>query len=768
MVSLGGLAGAFGDNNMQNKSAFDTFLVNFLSGFGEHRAHIYKWRNKNIECKKGVFIGVPENVFIDHGGACTGININHKINKFYKSTSELVASESENTISEWKDGITLHAFNSGILFFSNLVFESASPDTCLSAFLLAARINGVPSNELPASWINYATRWELGDIRSTGETRESWGALCNALTHTFLNLTKNILDEDKNYAIAFNSAVMFIAQLLAQGQLPNKVMRANNISFYSVALAYLDNEQNQYNQLKRNSTILQLRVPVKNSHRFRQVDAILVEDGVSLGTIKNFARTDKDTFFGNGFLFMAVTREQEKGDEGHMVISVDPTQYIELPHLWKRLEAAEDKAWDGMRPRNKPRMMPVSYPLNDGPNQPWWDDHGNYTLLAAPYKVESDGIQGTMLDWKNVCDIIWDVYSPKNGVEFRYINNDGIVKLLNSKSTISWEENFGVPVSIDNVPGALIVNKEIIHVDDIVTIPPKKCVAILAYVSESSDVLTWTPTIRKILAARLIVPDGNKIEIKDLPSDEDFESFDIPGGSVIISNYGVLLIDDWTEKQINGKDMFRDVEHIRKRLLSINKLESRVRFVSEAVSDYTSGTSSKLHGSRLVRELWSIWAEANAVKKATESLGLAPRSIRFRERLEHWWGVKARLDQLMSDCNETERVVTSLTNVRSGSFISALTIYGFPFMLLTNFFSVDALKLPPVPNFDNFTHLSNWGVNWWQITVYLLASSFLSGGLLVATSIIGRISKFSGIKRNKVKLNQIARTWSELHNSGRS
>ena len=104
------------------------------------------------------------------------------------------------------------------------------------------------------------------------------------------------------------------------------------------------------------------------------------------GAAKAFARNDHEhAWFCQGFSLIAVYRPLANPGED-LTISVDPTAGIHLEDLWRALERLEDRRWGDKRPRDQPRPL-KSYEKktdNPGPNQPWWDYGGRYTLVAAP------------------------------------------------------------------------------------------------------------------------------------------------------------------------------------------------------------------------------------------------------------------------------------------------------------------------------------------------------------------------------------------------
>jgi hypothetical protein len=105
---------------------------------------------------------------------------------------------------------------------------------------------------------------------------------------------------------------------------------------------------------------------------------------------------------------MAVHNSKVKGTGNDIVISVDPLKNVYLKALWSTLEKEENLLWGKSRPKNNPRPL-KSYPHNNGPNEPWWDDMGNYTLIAAPKMVGSE--YGRCVSWNRVKELIKQLYA---------------------------------------------------------------------------------------------------------------------------------------------------------------------------------------------------------------------------------------------------------------------------------------------------------------------------------------------------------------------
>lgn len=190
----------------------------------------------------------------------------------------------------------------------------------------------------------------------TAAPRTAWAALLSALGHGYLSPAEVCADDPRSrhpqLGAAWRAALRFTASLMLQGIDPRAV-----------------------------------------PPDWTQADAIRAS-----------------AFLRQGFAVMGLYRPGERGTGNDMTVSVDPRTGIDLRELWIELERLETARWDGQRPHDRIRAL-QSYPPGTGWNQPWWDDHGRYTLLGAP-KALPDWPAGSRLDWPEVLDAIWRCYGP--------------------------------------------------------------------------------------------------------------------------------------------------------------------------------------------------------------------------------------------------------------------------------------------------------------------------------------------------------------------
>jgi hypothetical protein len=252
----------------------------------------------------------------------------------------------------------------------DIVIEDFSPDTIITIYML---ING----KIPQKYINYATKWENGE--SDKDVFKSYGVLQNALI--------NSIDGDETFKV--EKSLEFLDFLIKNGyDLDN--IPSNGYSLYKIALNKLQEEYQKFDEILKNAEIYTLEINGK------KVKAVFLDNVAITPLIKLLLRQK--------FEFIASFNEKYKGSGNDVVISVSPESGLHLKELWKNLEKSETKKWQGKRPNDNPRKI-VS---TDKWNEPWWDDMGKYTLIAAPKKIGE--IYGSKLNYDEIKKIILQTY----------------------------------------------------------------------------------------------------------------------------------------------------------------------------------------------------------------------------------------------------------------------------------------------------------------------------------------------------------------------
>ena len=378
-----------------------------------------------------------------HGGDGSFIVLNHKHATNASETgcsapasvSEYVLSASEALRASWRQ-----CFPQGMASVRRLVVEDASLDTCMALLLFARQISpdcvyevkslgavqlhgagSAGAEQRLSSWVDYTTAWEAGRYIDGADFSLSAGCQMAALAHSFLaNQETDEARRDANVANALRACLVLLDGYMAVNARAIDAQPPRHLAEVAQAEAQLDFERQLYELALKHGVQTQLLLPMAHSARRLLVDALIVEDIEMSGLLKVLARSDRvNSKTRRGFAVLALYRPTEVGTGGDMVISVDPNVGVSLEALWERLEALENKAWGADRPRDKPRKGVVRYtdpatgmPLASAPNQPWYDEQGRYTLIAAPKQLD-DGQLGSRLSWKgDVLPAMWEVFKP--------------------------------------------------------------------------------------------------------------------------------------------------------------------------------------------------------------------------------------------------------------------------------------------------------------------------------------------------------------------
>jgi len=354
------------------------------------------------------------------------------------SVSEYVRSASPDLRESWR-----RCFPNGMRSVRRIVVVDASLDTCMALLLFAQAVtvdaereeqelgavqtHGAGSAEAIRridTWVHYVTAWEQGRYPDGDDYRRSAACLMTALAHSRLpsGMTSEAGDDTVNASVAHalrGCLTLLDAYIGANAQAVD-AWPPRDVTESVQAQAQLGVERQLYDAALKHGVQTQLLLPVRGCERKLLVDALIVEDMEIAGLLKVFARSDTiNSKTGRGFTLLAMYRPQAAGTGNDMVISVNPDVGVQLAPLWRRLEELEDRAWGADRPRENPRLGIGGYtdpttggPTRGAPDQPWYDEGGRCTLIAAP-KCLPTGALGTRLCWKDdVLPALWDVFRP--------------------------------------------------------------------------------------------------------------------------------------------------------------------------------------------------------------------------------------------------------------------------------------------------------------------------------------------------------------------
>ena len=428
---------------------------NMTASLPRHAQRAGRWWTRDrltIHFNPGAKVGEPGDLLVGIGHASDAsqfVALNHKtagdspgrLGFGAASVSECVLNASRDLRASWR-----RTFPEGIASVRRIVVEDASLDTCMALLLFAQAIaeeakdadpdlhelgavqtHGAGNAEAEQrlnSWISYVTAWEQGRYRDGEDYRRSAACLMTALAHSRLpsgkpSATGAIVD-DASVAAALGGCLTLLDAYIAANAEAVDALPPRGVPESVQAQAQLGIERQLYDAALKHGVQTQLLLPVQGCERKLLVDALIVEDIEIAGLLKIFARNDHiNSKTGRGFALLALHRPQAAGTGNDMVISVDPDVGVALAPLWKRLEELEDCAWGSDRPRNNPRRGIGGYtdrktgsPLPGAPDEPWFDEGGRCTLVAAPKSLPT-GAPGSRLSWKeDVLPALWDVFQP--------------------------------------------------------------------------------------------------------------------------------------------------------------------------------------------------------------------------------------------------------------------------------------------------------------------------------------------------------------------
>jgi len=651
-----------------------------------------------------IFIGVGERTMAKGPSAPgVGIILQHK-GTDYGSVSDYVQHAAEGQIDAWRHSLGNPASLRDIE--ATLYIEDASPDTCLGFVLFLAQIGGVEREALPALWCDYATRWETGDTQTTGSPFDSWGCLHSALGHSFIapQQDKSQLDS-RGVEASFPVCLRYVLFLLTQQLDPSQIPEYLPSMEHSRARAHLQQEHQAYRQSLTSAELLQLRVPMRAVHRTLLIDAYFATEVTVSGVKKAFLRNDTEhCWLKQGFSLMALYRPLAKGTGDDIIVSVTPSTDIHLKELWYELERQEDQRWEGQRPCDDPRPGVADYSDGSGPNQPWWDEGGRYTLIAAPRNVGDQ--PGSKLSWDDVRETIWSLYNPAKHLRF-----------------IPDGANSNAPRPLHQCPAVATSVAEI------------KRLVIARWDETNDDSLALSPTMKRYMGACAMAEHPHGVTLRGLPSSQSFDFCKLPGGFAVIHGKGVLLIDDWTNEPLNKAACQQEFEQVARLLERIRQSDEEITTQVQQVRDLLEA-GHRLFYMKIISQLSRSELKLRSGLFDTRPLTEDENVLAFRRKLEKRWGIKDQLANLNDIAGQMNAMVQNHVEVRSNHLINGLTIYGFPIILFATFFERIFGSIPAWHFF---------GIQWFPLIIYLL---LISLGVL---SIRLMAYKLNRLGKNEVK-----------------
>lgn len=640
----------------------------------------------------------------------TGLALNHKTAGIERHRQPSVSSLVANALPERAYAALRSSSSEDLrraLERMQLVVEDASPDTCLAFILLLCRVLGVQTAALPAKWIDYVNRWEAGDVHSTGKPPVSWGALSSALTHSYYPVAGKPNRAAPESLHAAHSTALLAGLRLCAWLLANRIEPAavpTDIDMPELARArqFLKYEQVVYQQSIPNANLLQLLVPIADTDRLMYVDSYIATEWEISGSKKVFLRTDEQhAHFRNGFTLMALHRPAPPGSEhaGEITFSVDPFSGLHLRSLWYALEQLEDQRWEGARPSDKPRKGIAGYPHGHGPNEPWWDDHGRYTLLGSPRPI--DGQPSSRIDWLDAQEVLWKLYNPGR-------------ELIAAECTTIPDQANRPSGPAHQAEGSQFCGKRLVMLD-------------WKDEGEVGKLTAWTPTLQRYLAAcsQRAFPDG--VSLRDLPDPDQFDHVLLPGGSAFITGEGVLLLNHPDPCPMPMGDLRIQFERAARRSQWIADAKIRTEQAIQDIGEVMNVVNFRKER-QVLQSLKQLRLEMFQVMAETDT-GVADHDVqRFRAAVEKRWGLQTHHEALAGQVTDGEELTMRYSDIRTNRIIAGLTIFGAPAALFAGALDVLFGDMQPI--------WSPWGVN---MTVLLSYLGLTAVGTLLLIVILRRL-----------------------------
>ncbi len=619
----------------------------------------------------------------------------------YRSLSALLQHVADDQIDHWWHCLGQPATPADLQ--ATLYVEDASPDTCLGLVLFLARVFGVSQAALPTLWCNYADRWEQGDVRTTGQPFASWGCLHSALAHDFIAPQSGAAPDAQGIETAFPICLRYLLGLLTLGVIPDQVPEILPLEEHHAARLYLRQEYQDYLHTLTSAECLQLRVPLPGERRALLVDAYLTTEVMPSGTRKAFLRNDTEhPWFGQGFTLMALYRPLAEGSGDDLVISVDPSAGVYLRALWQALERLEDERWDDERPRDRPREL-KSYQVETigddgvtqeisyvGPNQPWYDEQGRYTLVAAPKRL-ADGRLGSRVTWQDVREQLWACYNPAQTLRF-----------------IPYDDPTGTDALPESVRPSLPLHRCPASRDTV----GEKRLRVVGWDAGNSEPLALTPTLERYLAACAEAEHPAGVPLDALPDPRSFDFLKLLGGFAVVHGHGVLLIDDWCNERLNVDGCRQEFDQVAARLRSVHEIGAEAMALVERLQ-HGLAQGRPLPYRDLVWRLPNLRLRLRTTLFRTRAASEDSDVLHFRETLEHRWGLAGQLAELNETLEQLDTLAQNQVELRTNRLLNGLTIYGFPAALFTEFFGNFVLQ--------KWSETGSWvdGVHWHGLLLYL-------------------------------------------------
>ena len=526
--------------------------------------------------------------------------------------------------------------------------------------------------------------------------------LHSALGHDFIASQPGEAPDGQGIEAAFPIGLRYLLGLLALGVAPDRLPETLPLAEHHAARLYLRQEYQDYRHALTSAECLQLRVPLPGERRALLVDAYLATEVTLGGARKVFLRNDVEhPWFGQGFTLMALYRPHAEGSGNDITVSVDPGAGVYLRAIWQALERLEDERWGDDRPRDRPRDL-ESYKVETveadggkttryvGPNQPWYDEKGRYTLVGAPKRLD-DGRLGSRVTWQDVREQLWACYHPAQTLRF-----------------IPYDGPAGADEATGLAPSSLPLHRCPASRDG----AGDKRLRVVGWDAGNSEPLVLTPTLERYLAACAEAAHPAGVPLDALPDPRSFDFLKLPGGFGVVHGRGALLIDDWCNEKLNVAGCRQEFDQVAARLRSVHGIGAEAATLVERLQ---SGLAQgrPLPYRDLVRRLSDLRLRLHTALFRTRAASEGGGALHFREALERRWGLAGQLAELNETLERLDSLLRNQVDLRTSRLLNGLTIYGFPVVLFAGFFGEFVLA--------KWSETGSWtdGVHWRGVLLYL-------------------------------------------------
>ena len=259
------------------------------------------------------------------------------------------------------------------------------------------------------------------------------------------------------------------------------------------------------------------------------------------------------------------------------------------------------------------------------PNQPWWDDAGQYTLIAAPKSLGPayGDAPGTQLQWqRDVLAEVWTCYSPiPEGLQF-----------------LPKRTQHGKHFAVCRWPAGM-------------------------QVADSAAAVTDCPTFCAWLKALSTSAAGVQ-SVSDLASERSYRLLQFDGGCAVLHDDGATVFDDWTAAPVPIGEM----QSIFSQMVEAGHDLAVFRIDADHFTESLGSQRQLLKDDRFDRQQFEAWKDSmwTARTKLLQSSGRALGRVdpwplnEFRASLSLVMGVGEHHKDTLETLDQIDRVASAI------------------------------------------------------------------------------------------------------------